>query len=189
MSAIVLALALAAAPKPAKAPAPTKPPTTAATGPSKPLDITADHLTVLTKDNRGLWKGHVHAIRAATAEQPQLDLRCDQLVTDFQGEDKLEKAICTGNVEVVQGDRTGWGDQAVYDAAGGTVVVTGNPHGKQGTNEFVGDELTFFVDGDRIEVKNPKLKTQSPQQLEGTTKPSTPPHATTANAATPGGAR
>ena len=187
MRALVLALALAAALKPASTP-PKPAPSTPAAGSSKPLDIQADHLTVLTKDNRGLWKGHVHAVRAATAEQPKLVLTCDQLVTDFQGEDKLEKAVCTGNVEVVQGDRTGWGNQAIYDAAGGTVVVTGNPHGKQGTNEFVGDELTFFVDGDRIEVKNPKLKTQSPQQLEGSEKPK-PSTTTTANAATPGGSK
>ena len=143
------------------APAPSKP------RPSKPLDIRADHLTVLTKDNRGLWKGHVHAVRPATPEQPQLDLRCDELVTDFVGEDKLQKATCTGNVEVVQGDRQGWGEVAVYDSEKAELVVTGNPRGQQGPNRFRGDKLIFLVDADRIEIEHPVVDTPAPGQLPG----------------------
>jgi lipopolysaccharide export system protein LptA len=156
MIALVIALALAAPIAKSKAPA-------------RPLDIRADHLTVLTKENRGVWKGHVHAIRPATADQPQLDLRCDQLVTDFVGEDKIQRVTCTGNVEVVQGDRMGWGDQAVYDSDHGELVVTGNPRGQQGPNKFRGDTLTFFVNEDRVEIERPTVDTPPPANVPGST--------------------
>ena len=147
---IALALALALGNAPARPP-----------GKPRPLDIRADHLTVLTKDNRGLWKGHVHAVREATADQPRLDLRCDELVTDFVGENKLQKVTCTGDVEVVQGDRMGWGDNAVYDSTTGELVVTGNPRGQQGPNKFRGEKLTFFINSDRIEIEHPVVDTQA----------------------------
>jgi lipopolysaccharide transport protein LptA len=127
-----------------------------------PLDVRADHLTVLTKQNRGVWKGHVHAVRPATAQRPELQLFCDELTTDLSGEDRLQNAVCTGNVQVVQGDRTGWGEKAVYDGARGELVVTGNPRGEQGPNRFRGEKLTFMLDSDRIEVERPVLDTPAP---------------------------
>jgi len=127
---------------------------------------------VLTQDHRGVWTGHVHAVRPATPADPQLDLRCDRLITDLAGDQKLQRATCTGNVSVVQGDRLGWGDHAVYDAGTGQLVVTGHPRGQQGPNRFRGDSLTFFVSGDRIEVVHPVVDTPAPRALAKSAPPS-----------------
>jgi len=127
------------------------------------LDIRADHLSVLTKENRGVWKGHVRVVRPGTAGQPELRLFCDQLVTTLSGADRLQDAVCTGNVQVVQGDRAGWGDTAVYLAETAQVVVTGNPHGQQGPSTFRGEKLTFGVETGRIEVEKPVLETPAPR--------------------------
>ena len=157
MSGLVLALALAAAPH----------------GRPLPVEIRADHLTVVTPNNRGIWKGHVHAVRPATAGRPQVELFCDQLVTDLAGEDRLQGAVCTGNVQVVQGDRIGWGERAVYDGQRGALVVTGNPRGQQGPSRFRGEKLTFSLDSDRIEVEHPILDTPAPKSaaLEAARQP------------------
>ena len=163
--ALLLAAALAAAP--ASAPAHKKAPLVPTAEKGRPLDIRADHLTVLTKENRGLWKGHVHAVRPPSGDQPQLDLKCDELVTDYAGEDKLEKVTCKGNVEVTQGDRQGFGELAVFDNDKGELVVTGNPRGKQGPNSFYGDRLVFFPNSDRVEVENPRIRSEQPPQLGG----------------------
>lgn len=167
--AVLFAAAIAAAPAaaPHKKPAPAP----AAGEKGRPLDIRADHLTVLTKENRGLWKGHVHAVRPPSGDQPQLDLKCDELVTDYAGEDKLERVTCKGNVEVTQGDRQGFGELAVFDNDKGELVVTGNPRGKQGPNAFFGDRLIFFPNSDRVEVENPRIRSEQAPQLGGAAEP------------------
>jgi lipopolysaccharide export system protein LptA len=124
----------------------------------RPLSATADHLTAFTKEHREVWKGHVHAIRTADDGQPPVHLKCDELTTFLaNGEQKgeqqhIDKAVCKGNVEVVQGDRVGWGDLAVFDNDQERIVVTGHPHGQQGANTFQGDKLTFHTDDDVVDV-------------------------------------
>jgi lipopolysaccharide transport protein LptA len=122
----------------------------------QPLDVTADHLTVKPKENVGVWSGHVHAVRAPDHGQPAVHIKCEELTTTYrgqkEGEQKVDKVTCRGNVEVVQGDRAGWGDLAVFDNESGILVVTGSPRAQQGPNRFSGDKVTFDVNANQLDV-------------------------------------
>ena len=49
--------------------------------PEHPLHITADHLTVLTKENKTQWTGKVHVVRPPENGQPPVDIRCQVMKT------------------------------------------------------------------------------------------------------------
>ena len=136
------------------------PPATGA-GSEHPLHITADHLTVLTKENRTEWTGHVHVVRPAENGQPPVDIRCQKMNTTAsspvdaggkEGGSKVDKVFCHGDVVVQQGDRGGTGDEAILDNVASIVTMTGRPHGHDGATRYSGNLLTFFLDQNRLEM-------------------------------------
>lgn len=153
-----------AAPSSARPAFPEAQPAPAAT---QPLDIWSDRMTLQSRQRKVTWTGNVHAIRhpapGATNPAP-MHLRCLELVATYGEGDKLERAVCTGDVQAVQGDRAGWGQVAVYEAAEAVLTVTGEPRGQQGANRFRGERLRFFLDDDRVEVDRPAVSAEGKAQ-------------------------
>ena len=135
--------------------------------PEHPIDIRSDHGTLLPKEHVGIFKGHVHAVRPGEKGQPDLHILCDQATTHYQGDNKVQTIICEGSVEVIQGDRKGWGDRGEFNNDLGNLVVTGSPHGQQGPNRFAGKVLTFFTNDDRVEVDQAVVEGETEGRMDG----------------------
>jgi len=76
-------------------------------------------------------------------------------VTAIFGEsaDDIKKIIAAGDVKIRKADKMAWGERAVYDREGATILLTGTPVLKQGRNFIKGEEIQFSLDEDRMEVK------------------------------------
>ncbi len=117
---------------------------------SRPVTITADHLDVLDKEHKAVYRGHAHAIRDTTV------LDCDTLTVFYSDKREVQHIEAEGNVEAVDGDRHAWGDTANYENATGILTVHGNPRVQQGNRHVVGDEILFTTGVDRVEITTPQ---------------------------------
>jgi lipopolysaccharide export system protein LptA len=64
----------------------------------------------------------------------------------------VQKIDATGNVRIVQQNRTGFASHAVYDSRIGQIILTGTPHVTQGSDSISGKIITYFVDEDKSVV-------------------------------------
>jgi lipopolysaccharide export system protein LptA len=119
---------------------------------SRPVTVTADHLEVLDKERKAVYRGHAQALRDSTT------MTCDTLTVFYSDKREVEHIEAQGNVEAVDADRHAWGDRADFDNATGVLVVHGNPHAQQGERRVTGDEIVFTSGIDRVEVKNAHTK-------------------------------
>jgi lipopolysaccharide export system protein LptA len=119
---------------------------------SRPVTVTADHLEVLDKERRAVYRGHARAVRDSTT------MTCDTLTVFYSDKREVEHIEADGNVETLDGDRHAWGEHAVFDNATGVLTVHGNPHAQQGERRVTGDEILFTTGVDRVEVKNAHTK-------------------------------
>lgn len=145
---LLLAASLVAAPaRPASRPAP---PT-----PDRPVSVTAKSLDVTPNTRQAIWKDDV------IAERDDFRLACDRLIADYDQAHRIRQLTCNGNVHLVQKTeppREAWGDEAVFDSATESVVLTGNPRAREGASTMSGAMVTFFIREDRILVERPVLE-------------------------------
>ncbi len=92
---------------------------------------------------------------------------------DAMGIEKITRIEAIGRVRIVEGDRVGTGDKAIYYTDEDKVILLGNPQLWQGENTVKGQEIIFYhkenravVEGEinkRVEaVLHPSQKTQLP---------------------------
>jgi len=123
-----------------------------ATGPH-PLTIRANRLEYFDVGRRARYAGHV----VMDTEDTRID--ADQLDVYFspggkQGEAEVKRAVAKGHVKIVQPMRYAKGENAVYDAKTGKVIMTGGPPTVYDTEKgsMTGQRLTFFIHNDRVLV-------------------------------------
>jgi lipopolysaccharide export system protein LptA len=115
-----------------------------------PVFTTATRMTYSDAERKVHYEGNVYSRQAP-----------DEIKSDVQdvwlteGSDAtVDHMIAVGNVYMTEPGRTGKGDRLVYTAADQKAVLTGTnarvEDAKQGTS--TGEELTFFVGGERIRV-------------------------------------
>lgn len=138
---VLLALALAAAPD-------------AGVLLSRPVQVSADKLELLNKEQRAIYTGHAKAIRDTTT------LTCDRIIVEYGADREVHRILARGNVEAVDGERWARGEEADYDNGTGTLVVRGKPRARQGKREVEGELVTIITGADHVTVDKARTRVE-----------------------------
>ncbi len=116
----------------------------------------------MNADNRGktaVFTGKV------VAKQGDITIFSDKLVVNYADiSGAVDKVEAYGNVRIVQLNRTGFADQAIYDSGTGRIVLTGTPRVVQGGDSISGKVITYYVDDDKSDVSSggdPKARVEA----------------------------
>lgn len=112
-----------------------------------PITVKSDELSA---DNRGkvaVFSGKV------VARQGDVTIFADKLTVRY-GDEKgsVERIEASGNVRIVQQNRTGSADHAVYENSAGRIILTGSPRVSQGGDMISGKSITYFIDEEKSVV-------------------------------------
>jgi lipopolysaccharide export system protein LptA len=121
---------------------------------ARPVELRADRLEVLNKEQRAVYSGR------ATAVRDRATLTCQRLEVQFDAQREVKTITATGEVVVVDGDRRATGEAATWDNVTGVLVVTGHPTVRQGTREVEGERVTFTAGVDRLEIAKARTRVQ-----------------------------
>jgi lipopolysaccharide export system protein LptA len=83
----------------------------------------------------------------------QVHMQCDLLTVLFEGTNDIKSVTATGNVRVRQQDKTATAKRGIYLARDGKVILMGDATLVQGANRVTGDEITFWINEDRMTVR------------------------------------
>lgn len=119
---------------------------------SRPVQVSADKLELLNKEQRAVYTGHAKAVRDSTT------LTCQTITVEYGADREVTRILARGDVEAVDGDRWGRGDEADYDNTTGTLVLRGSPRARQGPREVEGQLVTFVTGTDRIVVEKARTR-------------------------------
>lgn len=94
---------------------------------SLPITVKSNEMTADNKGKTAIFSGKV------VAKQGDITIFSEKLVVNYADKGgEVEKVEAIGNVRIVQLNRTGFSDQAVYDSRTGRIVMTGTPRVVQG---------------------------------------------------------
>ena len=120
---------------------------------AKPITIRADRLDYFDEGRKALYDGNVEFNTEDTR------IQADHLVVHFSSgknpaDSEVESAEAEGHVKIVQPMRYAKGEDAVYDAQTGKVVMTGGPPTVYDTEKgsITGQRLTLYIHDDRLLV-------------------------------------
>jgi lipopolysaccharide export system protein LptA len=113
----------------------------------QPITIKSNELQADTKSRTATFLGKV------VAKQGDITILADRLVVRYaeQGGD-VEKVEAVGNVRIVQQNRIGSAQHAVYQTQDGKITLSGSPKVVQGKDTITGREITYFVNEERSVV-------------------------------------
>ncbi len=113
-----------------------------------PITIKSNELAADNKGKTALFTGKV------VAKQGDVTIFCDRMTVYYGATgDEIDKIEADGNVRIVQENRTGIADHAVYESKVGRITLTGgNPRVTQGTDSVSGKIITYLIDDDRSSV-------------------------------------
>lgn len=119
-----------------------------------PITIKSNELAADNKGKTAVFSGKV------VAKQGDVAIFCDRMTVhygDNQGDvDKIES---DGNVRIVQENRTGFADHAVYESSQGKITLTGgNPKVMQGADTVTGEVITYYIDDERSSVRGGRVE-------------------------------
>jgi lipopolysaccharide transport protein LptA len=119
----------------------------------KPVTIRADRLDYLDEGRKARYAGNVELDTEDTRIQSD---RLDVYFSAGKGptDSAVNRAEAQGNVKIVQPMRYAKGENAVYDAQTGKVVMTGGPPTVYDTEKgtITGQRMTFFIHNDSLLV-------------------------------------
>lgn len=134
----------------------------------KPIDITADNLTMKPKESLAVFEGNVQA------EQGDFHLKADRMDVHYhdedtkqKGQDSLSKVVASGNVILTVPGREAHADNGVYDVDKGQVDLTGHVVLIRDKNRLEGATFTYNTASGESKLLNSKANTS-------TSTPSTP---------------
>ncbi len=114
-----------------------------------PITVKSNEMSADNKGKTAIFSGKV------VAKQGDVTIFSDKLVVSYADKDKeVEKVEALGNVRIVQQNRTGFADQAVYDSRNGRIVLTGSPRVVQGGDSITGKVITYYVDDEKSDVSS-----------------------------------
>ena len=126
-----------------------------------PIYIVSDRMEA---DNKNQW---VHFIGNVTATRGDMTLHSDRLEI-YQNqktesdvnkkENRIERIEAIGHVDINQGGRYATGEKAVFYEAEQKMVLTGNPKAWEENNVITGDQMTFYLETDRVVVVGNETK-------------------------------
>jgi len=114
-----------------------------------PITIKSNEMTADNMGKTAVFTGKV------VAKHGDITIFSDKLVVSYADKsNEVEKVEAFGTVRIVQLNRTGFADQAVYDSRNGQVVLTGTPRVVQGGDSISGKVITYYVDDDKSDVSS-----------------------------------
>ncbi|HEY5523496.1 MAG TPA: lipopolysaccharide transport periplasmic protein LptA [Desulfuromonadaceae bacterium] len=126
---------------------------------SLPITVKSNEMTADNKGKTAIFSGKV------VAKQGDITIFSDKLVVEYSDKNGgVEKVEALGNVRIVQLNRTGFADQALYESRNGRIVLTGTPRVVQGSDSISGKVITYYVDDERSEVSSggdPKARVEA----------------------------
>lgn len=126
---------------------------------SLPITIKSNELTADNKGKTAVFTGKV------VAKQGDISIYADKITVNYADKKgDVEKIEASGNVRIVQQNKTGTAAQAVYDSRDGRITLTGNPRVTQGGDSISGKTITYYVDDDKSVVSggdDPKSRVEA----------------------------
>jgi lipopolysaccharide export system protein LptA len=126
---------------------------------SLPITIKSNEMTADNKGKTAIFTGKV------VAKQGDITIFSDKLVVNYaEQRGEVDKVEALGNVRIVQQNRSGFADQAVYDSRNGRIVLTGTPRVVQGGDSVSGKVITYYIDDDKSDVSSdgdPKARVEA----------------------------
>lgn len=112
---------------------------------SLPITIKSNELAADNKGKTAVFTGKV------TAKQGDVTILSDKLTVRYSDKkEDVEQIQADGNVRIVQQNRTGYANKALYDSKAGRITLSGgNPRVTQGANTITGETITYYIDEDR----------------------------------------
>jgi lipopolysaccharide export system protein LptA len=108
----------------------------------QPVEVTADRLDVSQTDGTATFEGNVVVV------QGELTLTAGRVLVEYGTTQprEIERIHAFGNVVLVSPTEAAEGDEAVYEVASRSVVMTGNVLLTQELNVVSGEKLTIDLD-------------------------------------------
>jgi len=130
---------------------------------SNPIEISSDRMRSLESGQKIIFSGNV------VATWGDLEIKADVLEIhnvpkkrstkklakgNIGGAQNLEEIVAIGNVHITRGNKKAKGDRAVYYEKQQKIVLTGSPKAVawEDKNMMEGEEMTFYLESDRIVV-------------------------------------
>ena len=124
-----------------------------------PITIKSNEMTADNKGKTATFSGKV------VAKQGDITIFSDKLIVSYaDASGEVDKVEARDNVRIVQQNRTGFADQAVYESRNGRIVLTGNPRVVQGGDSISGKVITYYLDDDKSDVSSggdPKARVEA----------------------------
>ena len=133
----------------------------AAEGSKEPINIVSDSMEAETKTNKVVFRGNV------VARQKDVTITSNELIATYSdGGKELKEVLATGNVRITQQDKIAVAEKALFLNVERKIILTGNPKVWQGKDVISGDEIVYYLDVDRTEVKGKVRATIQPRKEE-----------------------
>jgi len=117
-----------------------------------PIQVDADEVHYQYKEHKVLFVGK--PLVRLTREDAVLT--CRKLVAENDEQGRLQKAVCTGDVRLVRGDRTVTCERATFEERANRVVCTGSPELRDGQTVMRGEELVYDLGEDKATLTGAK---------------------------------
>ena len=108
---------------------------------SLPIQIKSNELQTDNAARTATFTGKV------VARQGDVTIYSDKLVIHYSSNDKdVDQVEAFGSVRIIQENRLGESDHAVYESKAGKITLDGNPKVVQGRDVITGNLITYYVD-------------------------------------------
>ncbi len=104
-----------------------------------PTTITAESLTLKTKERQFSYKGNVHV------SQGEMHLTCKEIDGTYSDKNEITSIQALGDVKITKQDMEATSQRALYNAVASSVQLTDNPQLKQGESILTADTITIFL--------------------------------------------
>ncbi|WP_456465460.1 lipopolysaccharide transport periplasmic protein LptA [Persephonella sp.] len=121
----------------------------------EPIVIESDTLEYLKKENMVIYKGNV------VVKKGDFILKSNLLRIFLDKKGQIKKILALGNVRFEKGNRKGRSDKAEYYKDKNFLILIGNAELQQDNNIIEGDEIVYYLDTEKAEVKgkNKRVRT------------------------------
>ena len=122
-------------------------------------DVTNAQETVITSESLMFDYGRSTCVFEGdvVVTEPRVKLECEKLYVFFDATNNVDSVVATDSVRVTQDPKRGTCDKAVYTAKTGAIVMTGAATLKRGRDSINGDEITIYVNSEKVTCKPGRL--------------------------------
>jgi lipopolysaccharide export system protein LptA len=113
-----------------------------------PVDIQSRKMSVDFQKHEIIFRGDVKV------RQADFSLTAREVTAVFgESAEDIRRIVAKGDVTIQKADKVAWGNEAVYDRPEAVIVLRGDPRLRQGKNFIRGEEISVFLNQDRMDIK------------------------------------